>query len=250
MPRIEFHPEWIIPDWPAPNHVRALVTTRAGGVSVVPWDSLNLGNHVNDDPAAVTENRRRLSACLPQEPLWLQQVHGVRCVDAANGTAGCEADASFTRQPGVVCAVMTADCLPILLCDAAGSVVAAAHAGWRGLLAGVIESTVTQMAVAPETLLAWIGPAIGPTAFEVGAEVRDSFLAHAEEAATAFAPHGTGKFLCNLSLLATQRLNALGVRRITATDFCTASDASRFFSYRRDGQTGRMASCIWLEPSA
>lgn len=239
--------EFIVPDWPAPANVRALVTTRVGGVSLAPWDSLNLGDHVGDAPAAVAENRRRLRARLPAEPLWLKQVHGTRCVDAAHADPGNEADAAFARTPGTVCAVLTADCLPLLLCDTAGRAVAAAHAGWRGLAAGVIEATVQSMGRPGENLLAWLGPAIGPQSFEVGNEVRALFAAHDASAQAAFAPTHQGKWLCDIYLLARQRLAALGVRRVTSADFCTLRDTQRFFSYRRDGATGRMVSLIWLE---
>jgi hypothetical protein len=259
----------IVPDWPAPPNVRALVTTRAGGVSLPPWDSLNLGDHVGDDPAAVAENRGRLRPHLPAAPVWLRQVHGTACVDAARVDAGAEADAAFTRTPGAVCAVLTADCLPVLLCDAAGSAVAAAHAGWRGLAAGVIESAVAAMGLPGESLLAWLGPAIGPQHFEVGDEVRATFMAHDPAAAPAFVPGAPGKWFCDIYLLARQRLGALGVRRIAGADnapalagssllaqpdsldaggrhFCTVRERERFYSYRRDGVTGRMASLIWL----
>jgi polyphenol oxidase len=239
--------EFIFPDWPAPANVRTLVTTRHGGVSAGPYASLNLGDHVGDDPLSVAENRRCLRAHLPAEPVWLKQVHGIRCVDASRVTAGCEADAAFTRTPGVVCAVLTADCLPVLLCDAAGTVVAAAHAGWRGLAAGVIESTVVAMGVPADRLYAWLGPAIGPQHFEVGGEVRDIFLAHDPQAASAFVAQANGKWLCDIYVLAAQRLAALGTCRLAKTDFCTVREKEQFFSYRRDGSTGRMASLIWLD---
>lgn len=235
------------PAWPAPANVRALVTTRSGGVSSAPWASLNLGDHVGDDPVAVAENRRLLRALLPDEPRWLRQVHGVDCVAADSAPPDCTADAAFTRQRGVVCTVLTADCLPVLLCDAAGVVVAAAHAGWRGLVAGVLERTIAAMAVTPAEVLAWIGPGIGPTAFEVGAEVRDAFVAQAPEAAQAFVTRGGGKYLCDLPGLARQRLARLGIRHLASADLCTFADAERFYSYRREGVTGRFASLIWLE---
>lgn len=238
-------PELIVPDWPVPANVRMLVTTRAGGVSTGPYASLNLGDHVGDAPAAVAENRRRLRALLPAEPVWLRQVHGIRCIDAALARAAEEADASCTRARGTVCAVLTADCLPVLLCDTAGSVVAAAHAGWRGLAGGVIEATAGAMNVPGEELLAWLGPAIGPANFEVGDEVRASFMAHDPEATRAFTPLTGGKWLCDIYQLARQRLAALGIHRVASADFCTVRDADRFFSYRRDGVTGRMASLIW-----
>lgn len=238
----------IVPDWPAPRGVHALVTTRQGGSSGGPWASLNLAAHVGDDAAAVAENRARLRACLPSEPPWLTQVHGVRCVDAATATADVEADASFTRVRGVVCAVLTADCLPLLLCDENASVVAAVHAGWRGLADGVIEASVATMKVPGERLLAWLGPAIGPQNFEVGVEVRAAFLAHDATAAAAFTAVSEGKWLCDIYHLARQRLAALGVHRVSGgEDFCTVRDGERFYSFRRDNVTGRMASCIWLE---
>jgi YfiH family protein len=242
--------DFMIPDWPAPPGVRALATTRSGGVSAPPWHSFNLGDHVGDDPRAVAANRALLQRQLPAAPLWLSQVHGTRCVDAAAATmvaTGIEADASFARQRGVVCAVLTADCLPVLLCDDAATVVAVAHAGWRGLAAGVIEAAVGAMREPGEHLMAWLGPAIGPQAFEVGGEVRDTFVAHDAQAAQAFVAAPGGKWLCDIYQLARQRLDALGIRRIAGADSCTVAGAQRFFSYRRDGVTGRMASLIWLE---
>lgn len=237
----------ILPDWPAPPGVRALTTTRRGGVSRAPWDSFNLGDHVGDEPQAVAANRALLRRKLPAEPLWLTQVHGTRCVDAATALPRIEADASFTRQRGVVCAVLTADCLPVLLCDDQATVVAIAHAGWRGLAAGVIEATVGAMAAPAERLMAWLGPAIGPQAFEVGGEVCEIFVADDPRAAGAFAATGKGKWLCDIHHLARQRLDALGIRRIASANSCTLDDADNFYSYRRDGVTGRMASLIWLE---
>ncbi len=234
--------------WPAPARVRTLVTTRDGGVSLAPYASLNLGQHVGDDPAAVAENRARLRACLPAEPFWLNQVHGIgvqeACADAPDVPP--DADAGFTRQPGVVCAVMTADCLPVLLTDRSGSVVAAAHAGWRGLCNGIIEATIARMAVPASDILAWLGPAIGPDAFEVGPEVRTAFMAHDPTAASAFAAIPDGKYLADIYLLARQRLNACGVTDVHGGDACTVTERERYFSYRRDGRTGRMASLIWL----
>ena len=237
----------ILPDWPAPPGVRALATTRQGGVSRAPWHSFNLGTHVGDDPQAVIENRKLLRRELPAEPLWLAQVHGTRCVDAALTATSTEADASFTRQRGVVCAVLTADCLPVLFCDDQATVVGIAHAGWRGLAAGVIEATVAALAEPAERLLAWLGPAIGPQSFEVGGEVRDMFVGHDPQSANAFAPTANGKWLCDIHQMARRRLHALGIDRVTGAGACTVNDAERFFSYRRDGVTGRMASLIWLE---
>lgn len=246
---------FLFPDWPAPRGVRALTTTRQGGVSAAPWHSLNLGDHVGDDPAAVAANRAVLRRELPAAPLWLEQVHGTRCVDAGLAAPGAQADASFTRQRGVVCAVLTADCLPVLLCDDRATVVAAAHAGWRGLAAGVIEATVAAMNRPGEDLMAWLGPAIGPRTFEVGDEVRDAFVASDPRADSAFVASSQSKWLCDIHQLARRRLDALGIRRVASAvrvdtaphNFCTVSDATRWFSYRRDGVTGRMASLIWLE---
>jgi len=242
-------PDLLTPDWPAPPNVRALQTLRPGGCSAAPWDSFNLGDHVGDDPARVAANRAALRRHLPAEPLWLQQVHGIAAVDAgktANSGSGVVADAAFARQPDVVCAVMTADCLPVLFCDQAGSVVAAAHAGWRGLVGGILESTLVGMAVPAAELLAWLGPAIGPQAFEVGDEVRTAFLADDPAAATAFVALGAGKWLADLYALARRRLLRAGVEQIYGGGECTLSDRARYFSYRRDGITGRMATLIWL----
>lgn len=237
----------ILPDWPTPSGVRALATTRRGGASRAPWDSFNLGDHVGDEPQAVAANRALLRRELPAEPVWLTQVHGTRCVDAALAAPGIEADASFARRRGVVCAVLTADCLPVLLCDDSATVVAVAHAGWRGLAAGVIEATVAAMAEPGERLMAWLGPAIGPQAFEVGGEVREQFVAHDPQAAGAFAATANGKWLCDIHHLARQRLDALCIRRVASANSCTLGAAETFFSFRRDGVTGRMASLIWLE---
>jgi len=242
--------ECYVPDWAVPANVRVLQTTRNGGVSRAPWASFNLGDHVGDEPAAVAANRAALCAHLPAEPLWLSQVHGTVAVDADQRPEIREADAAFARQPGSVCVVMTADCLPVLLCDRQGTVVAAAHAGWRGLLAGILESTVAAMNVQPEALLAWLGPAIGPRCFEVGDEVRDAFVAEDSAAGLAFVPHQSGKWLCDIYLLATQRLQRMGIAAISGGASCTVSEAERYFSYRRDGVTGRMASLIWLESRA
>lgn len=238
---------FIVPDWPAPEGVRALSTTRRGGVSEPPWQGFNLGDHVGDDPLAVAANRATLRRELPAEPVWLSQVHGTRCVDAALAGPDAQADASFTRQRGVVCAVLTADCLPVLLCDERATVVGIAHAGWRGLAAGVIEATVVAMGEPGARLMAWLGPAIGARAFEVGGEVREQFLASDAAAADAFAAAAGGKWLCDIHRLARRRLHALGIRRVAGADFCTVNDVQRCFSYRRDGVTGRMASLIWLE---
>jgi polyphenol oxidase len=243
---------WITPDWPAPAGVRALSTLRRGGVSRQPYESLNLGGHVGDVPSAVAENRGRLrrAARLPAEPTWLSQVHGARVLDldALNGAEHPpEADASLTRRPGRVCAILTADCLPVLLAADSGTAVAAAHAGWRGLAGGVIEATVRALGLAPESLVAWLGPAIGPRHFEVGGEVRELMVAQDPEASAWFAPNTRGRFLADLPALVRRRLSRLGVQRIHGGGECTFSSADRYFSYRRDGTTGRQASLIWLE---
>ena len=234
----------IVPDWPAPLSVKSLMTTREGGVSGAPWASFNLGDHVGDDPLHVAANRTRLRQHLPAEPGWLKQIHGVTVVEA--GADLLEADAAFSRQRGSVCAVLTADCLPVLFCDRAGSVVAAAHAGWRGLADGVLEATVAAMQVPPGDILAWMGAAIGPQAFEVGDEVRQAFVAQHPEAAMAFRPHAPGKWLADIYQLARTRLVSAGVRAIYGGGRCTFTETDRFFSYRRDGVSGRMASLIWL----
>ncbi len=237
----------MVPDWPAPARVRALITTRAGGVSRGAFESLNLGDRVGDDPVAVAENRARVAAHVPRPPLWLRQVHGTRVAHAATDRPGCEADAAIAREPGEVLVVMTADCLPVLLADDGGTAVAIAHAGWRGLAAGVIERSVAALRVQPEHLVAYLGPAIGPSAFEVGNEVREAFVAADAAAAAAFAPGVPGKWLADLYALGRLRLARLGITRVFGGQFCTYSEPERFFSYRRDGITGRMASLIWLE---
>jgi YfiH family protein len=237
----------MVPEWPAPPGVRAVQTLRTGGCSPAPWESFNLGDHVGDAPCRVAANRAELRAMLPGEPCWLRQVHGIRVVDAASVEGVPEADAAFTRQPGTVCAVMTADCLPVLFCDRSGSVVAAAHAGWRGLLAGVLEATVGAMDVPPGELLAWFGPAIGAQRFEVGDEVRAAFVARDPAGAAAFRALDGGKWLADIYTLARQRLAAAGVAAVFGGGGCTVGDSARFFSYRRDGTTGRMATLIWLD---
>lgn len=240
----------LIPDWPAPAHVRAALTLRAGGVSSGPYATLNLGEGVGDDPQRVGENRRRLRAALDLEcePGWLKQVHGTRVVQltaAGNGRAP-EADASYTTEPGVACVILTADCLPVLMCDEAGTVVAAAHAGWRGLAAGVLEATVRTLPVPPQRLMAWMGTAIGPSSFEVGGEVREAFVTQDAETAACFKPIDTdGKFFADLYGLARRCLQAAGVRNIFGGDGCTYRGEDRFFSYRRDGATGRQAALVW-----
>jgi len=240
--------KWIEADWPAPPWVRALTTTRLGGASHGRYAGLNLGDHVGDAPAKVAANRDLLCGILnlPRPPLWLHQVHGCSVVDEVSAKAGCEGDAVIGWDPGQVCAVLTADCLPILLTDHAGSRVAAIHAGWRGLAAGVIEATVSRLTSAPSNLLAWLGPAIGPQAFEVGPEVREHFLARDSAAGAAFVAHPGGKWLADIFLLARQRLAKLGVEEVWGGGLCTYADPEHFYSHRRDGITGRMASLIWL----
>lgn len=243
------NPDWLEADWPAPASVRTLITTRKGGVSEPPYDSFNLGTHVGDLPEHVSLNRETLRRFVPDEPTWLNQVHGTRVVDASTREeTPPEADASFSRTPDAVCVIMTADCLPVLLCSRDGSVVGAAHAGWRGLCDGVLEATVAEMNEPAANLMAWLGPAIGPDAFEVGPEVRAAFMAHDPAAAQAFADIGGDKYLADIYALARQRLAALGVSEVYGGDFCTVIDRERFFSYRRDRTTGRMASLIWIEP--
>jgi YfiH family protein len=237
--------DWLLPDWPAPAQVKACVTTSAGGVSLAPFASFNLGEHVEDQPSAVASNRQRLHAAIGCAPAWLRQVHGVQVL-RADVTQVLEADASYTVGSGVACAVLTADCLPVLFCDRAGTRVAAAHAGWRGLVGGVLEATVQAMALPPEHLLAWLGPAIGPAAFEVGGEVREVFVAAHPQAASAFVPsQNAGRFMADIYALARIRLAACGVAAVYGGGFCTVSDP-RFYSYRRAARTGRFASLVWL----
>ncbi|MDP9012041.1 MAG: peptidoglycan editing factor PgeF [Pseudomonadota bacterium] len=256
-------PTWLIPDWPAPAGVRALSTLRGGGVSGSPYASLNLGDHVGDGATAVAENRRSLRAAagLPAEPTWLTQVHGTCVKDLDSPALGPgprdpvdsadparAADAAVTRQPGRVCAILTADCLPVLLATASGDRVGAAHAGWRGLAGGVIEAAVSALGAPPGSLLAWLGPAIGPRRFEVGAEVREALLHGDPGARAAFEPNARGRFMADLYALARRRLARLGVERVYGGGECTHTDADKYFSHRRDGQTGRQATLIWLEP--
>ncbi len=266
---------YLTPDWPAPASVRALQTTRSGGLSGAPYHSLNLGTHVGDAPLLVARNRNSLNTLLPSEPVWLEQVHGTRVANADHANCREIADACIATKHGAVCVVMTADCLPILLCDTQGTVVAAVHAGWKGLAAGVIEATVNKMQTATThgnllgnnparenaaqslQLMAWLGPAISPIAFEVGAEVRDCFVAQNPASAAAFTAvpqreAGCGaapKFHADLYALARLRLHALGITQIYGGNRCTYTESDTFFSYRRDGVTGRMASFIWLAKS-
>jgi polyphenol oxidase len=238
--------DWIAPDWPAPARVKAFVTTRNGGVSNGPYGSLNLGTRVGDDVDAVKENRTRVRACLPEEPRWLHQVHGTHVVQAEEVSGNVEADGTFTRTANVVCAIQIADCLPVLFCDRDGTCAAAAHAGWRGLSAGVLEQTMAALGVPPSRLIAWLGPAIGPHGFEVGADVLDAF-APSDPTHSAFTSVRAGKWMADLFTLARQRLAAAGLGAIFGGDLCTFSHPARFFSHRRDGITGRQAAFIWLE---
>lgn len=244
---------WIVPDWPAPPSVRALSTTRNDGYGAAPYASFNLSDHVGDDPGTVARNRAELHAraALPSAPRWLRQVHGTHVQELdilPSGPAmSPEADAAVTTVRSVVCAVQTADCLPILLCDIAGTRVAAVHAGWRGLANGVVEAALARLNISAERILAWLGPAIGADVFEVGDDVRNAFVNDAAEASRCFRAHAAGKWHADLVQLARLRLQRAGVARIYGGTWCTFSDAQNFFSYRRDGITGRMATLIWLE---
>ena len=257
-------PQFLVPDWPLVGRVRAAVTLRAGGVSGGPYDSLNLAAHVGDRAADVLENRRRVCAALalPTEPLWLEQVHGVAVADAdadavtegvtaaAGAGAAPKADAAVTRRPGRVLAVLVADCLPVLLARADGAAIAVAHAGWRGLAGGVIEAAVAALQTAPEQVYAWLGPAIGPVHFEVGEEVRSALCAADPGATDAFVPNARGRWQCDLPALARRRLAALGLRRVYGEAPCTFSQPERFYSYRRERLTGRLAALLWIDPNA
>lgn len=240
---------FIEPNWPAPANVRAVTTTRTGGVSVGPFASLNLAAHVGDEEGAVKENRRRVRAALAlrNEPLWLDQVHGNTVVDAAAHDSPPTADAAVARSADQICVVLTADCLPVLLCDRAGTRVAAAHAGWRGLACGVLNSTISAMETAPERLLAWLGPAIEQDAFEVGAEVREQFLAMDSSHAQAFQANARGRWQADLYQLARRQLAQAGVEHVYGGSFRCYADRDRFFSYRRDRTTGRMATMAWVQ---
>jgi len=238
----------IIPQWPAPGRVRAASTTRTGGASAGPWASLNLADHVADEGAAVRRNRSHLRQALglPEEPRWLVQRHGRRVVTADDGAAGAAADGIVARAAGTVCAILTADCMPILLCDRDATVVAALHAGWRGIAAGIVEAGVHAAGPAAR-LIAWLGPAIGPDRYEVGPDVRDAILAGDPGTGDAFRPASSpGKWHADLEGIVRRRLERSGVRSVHGGGRCTASDPDRFFSHRRDGVTGRMATLIWL----
>jgi len=235
---------WLNPEWPAPANVRAFSTTRAGGCSEGPWRSMNLGEHCGDDAVNVRCNRERLASCLPAAPQWLRQVHGRRVARHAPVVRSApEADALVAFEPNQVCAVLTADCLPVLFCDTGGSRVAVAHAGWRGLAAGVLQATTDALECRPSELIAWLGPAIGPEVYEVGEDVARAFP---DEAAQALTPRGD-RFLLDLYQAARCKLANAGVTSVYGGDLCTCSDPDRFFSYRRDRVTGRMATVIWLD---
>jgi YfiH family protein len=236
------------PDWKAPAGVHACFTLRSGGASAPPYESLNLGAHVGDDPFAVAENRRRVAQTLslPSAPCWLRQVHGTGVHEAEVAGSGGEADAAITRRAGVVLAIQVADCLPVLLAADDGTVLGAAHAGWRGLAAGVIERTVGRMGCSPTRLVAWLGPCIGPQQFEVGEEVREAFRV-AGDPPEAFRPSPGGRWLCDLPAIARTRLQRLGVERVVGGGWCTVADPVRFFSHRRDRLTGRMAALLWRD---
>ena len=242
--------EWIVPDWPAPPGVRAFVTTRAGGVSGGEFASMNLGTGSGDDAARVARNRLIVRGHLPSTPRWMKQVHGthVADLDRLDESEFATADAAIASQPGRVGVVLTGDCMPLFLCDEGGTRVAVAHAGWRGMAAGVIESTVRAMNGEPSRLVAWMGPTIGPAAFEVGPEVREAFMTVDPGAGAAFRSHKPGKYLADLYLLARQSLARAGVTHVRGGEFCTYTESDRFFSYRRVQASGRMGAFIWIEP--
>jgi YfiH family protein len=247
-------PLWFEPEWPAPRGVRVLSTLRGaassdGGASKAPYASFNLGDHVGDVPAAVAENRRHLrtAAGLPSEPSWLVQVHGVAVANLDGSGVLGPADAAIAHRPATVCAILTADCLPVVFSTDSGDAVAAAHAGWRGLAAGVLREAVRAVGAPAERLLAWLGPAIGPAHFEVGREVLEAFTAIDAGAGEAFHPNDRGRFMADLERLARRQLAHLGVTRVYGGGECTYARADRYFSHRRDGVTGRQATLIWRE---
>ena len=244
--------DWIVPAWSAPAHVGALATTRSGGVSGGPFATMNLGRSGRDDASALAENRRRLTAFLPSPPVWLDQVHGTAVAVLTRDSAtlpGPVADAAVTVEPGVVCAILTADCLPVLFTDRGGAAVGIAHAGWRGLAAGVVEATIAALSalgVRRDDLMAWLGPAIGPARFEVGTDVRDAFCADDPGANGCFTPQEPAKWHADLYALARRRLARCGMMQVSGGSFCTFTDAARFYSYRRERESGRMAAAVWL----
>ncbi|RKZ85578.1 MAG: peptidoglycan editing factor PgeF [Gammaproteobacteria bacterium] len=249
----------IYPDWPAPDNIKAISTTRIGGLSLPPYDGLNLAHHVGDNPDTVNKNRVYLNelADLPESPRWLNQIHETRVLDSHDWKLNIQADAMISNSLNHICAVMTADCLPVLLCTKQGDTVAAIHAGWCGLAAGIIEKTIHKFSCTPQNIMVWLGPAIGASQFEVGTDVYQLFTQNTPEAEQAFTHNypmakqafqqtGSPHYLANIYLLAKQHLNKLGITAIYGGDYCTVTDKKRFFSYRRDGITGRMASMIWI----
>lgn len=239
----------IFPDWPAPETIKAVSTTRQGGFSLSPYQQFNLGTHVGDNPNTVMKNRDYLVDItrLPESPRWLNQVHGTHVVQSQHWQLNMDADAMVSQHANHICTIMTADCLPLLLCNKQGNTVAAIHAGWRGLAAGIIEKTIAEFHCAPQDILVWLGPAIGPNQFEVGSDVYHAFTTHSANASQAFHQTDDTHYLADIYLLARQRLSALGISAVFGGDLCTASDERSFFSYRRDNITGRMASMIWIE---
>lgn len=235
--------KYIKPNWPAPSNIHAATTTREVGASIAPYDNFNLGEHVGDNPEHVTENRKTLVKALqlPSEPIWLKQIHSKNIIMANKFNGLPELDACIATQPGKVCVIMTADCLPILLCDKQGNEIAAVHAGWRGLVAGIISETISAIQTSPDQLLAWIGPAICQKHYEVGKEVYEQFSKQND----CFQKEAHGKWLMDMVAIATQQLKQLGIQDIYGGDLCTYCDPTRFYSYRRDGKTGRMATLIW-----
>ncbi|MCG6874826.1 MAG: peptidoglycan editing factor PgeF [Betaproteobacteria bacterium] len=238
---------WIVPDWPVAANVRAFATTRAGGASRGPYTGLNLATRVGDDPRAVARNRDVLRRYLPADPIWLEQVHGTDVVEAERAASSTRADGVVARTRHHVCAVLTADCLPVLMAGRTGGVVAVAHAGWRGLANGIIEATLARMGVSGAEVVAWLGPGISQAAYEVGRDVYESFVSRDPEVRGAFRPGAPGKYQADLYALARCRLGAVGVTAVHGGGFCTYGDADRFYSYRRDGPTGRMATVIWMD---
>lgn len=239
--------DWLVADWPVPRLVKAVSTFRSGGTSSEPFRSFNLGDHVGDNLSCVLENRARLKQelDLPNNPIWLHQVHGAKVIQATPDLTYKTADASYTREKNVVCAVMTADCLPILLADPQGTCIAVVHGGWRGLLAGVIQNTIETLKV--KDLVAWLGPAIGPEVFEVGQEVRDAFVGKEKSLVSAFKKNNNERWKADIYQIARMLLKIGGVKQVFGGEFCTYTDADHFFSYRRDGRTGRMATLIWRQ---
>jgi YfiH family protein len=239
--------DWLVPEWPAPENIHAATTLRTGGVSASAYASLNPALHVGDKTEKVTENRQIIKnmLSLPSEPVWLNQIHSNLVIDAAKSEALQQADASYTKEPGIICTVMTADCLPLLVCDTDGTCVAAIHAGWRGLLAGVIANTI--QALQKQNLMVWLGPAIGPECFEVGAEVRDVFVSKSASFISAFKEQEHDRWLADIYQLARTELSIVGIDKIYGGGFCTVTEQARFYSYRRDKETGRMATLIWRE---